>query len=123
MSEASLSNRIIFTTFQGEKNPKQRQIQSCWSVCGGCRRTVLYKAFIPDKLIISDADFVSMLPLSFREDEDASQCAVPISTSVIKQIMSKARNEENLEDILADFYGPKSPTGPPWPYVSKDAHR
>lgn len=61
--------------------------------------------------------------LSFSEDEDASQCAVPISTSVIKQILSKARNEENLEDILADFYGPKTPTGPPWPYVSKDAHR
>lgn len=67
--------------------------------------------------------FVSAMTLSFREDEDASQCAVPISTSVIKQIMSKARNDENLEDVLADFYGPKSRTSPAWPYVSKDAHR
>uniref|UniRef100_H3D702 Vacuolar protein sorting 13 homolog B n=1 Tax=Tetraodon nigroviridis TaxID=99883 RepID=H3D702_TETNG len=76
-----------------------------------------------EPLVNAEADITHHLTFQAREDEDASQCAVPISTSVIKQIMSKARNEENLEDILADFYGPKSCTGPPWPYVSKDAHR
>lgn len=44
-SEASPLNRIIFTTFQGErkKNQKQGQIQLCWSVRGGCRRTLLFQ--------------------------------------------------------------------------------
>lgn len=61
--------------------------------------------------------------LSFREDEDASHCAVPISTSLIKQIMNKAGHEDSVEDILSDFYGPKTSTDPPWPYVSKDTTR
>eukprot|EP00066_Takifugu_rubripes_P014325 XP_011603591.1 PREDICTED: LOW QUALITY PROTEIN: vacuolar protein sorting-associated protein 13B [Takifugu rubripes] len=76
-----------------------------------------------EPLLNAESDITHHLTFQAREDEDASQCAVPISTSVIKQILSKARNEENLEDILADFYGPKTPAGPPWPYVSKDAHR
>lgn len=83
---------------------------------------MLYYAFL-HHIQWNDEDVVWAPTLFFREDEDASQCAVPISTSVIKQILSKARNEENLEDILADFYGPKSSTGSPWPYVNKDAHR
>lgn len=58
-----------------------------------------------------------------REDEDASHCAVPISTSLIKQIVNKNGSEENLEHILAEFYGPKSSAGPPWPYVANDADR
>ncbi len=61
--------------------------------------------------------------LSFREDEDASHCAVPISTSLIKQIMNKAGNEDNPEQILNDFYGPKTSTEPPWPYITKDSDR
>lgn len=60
---------------------------------------------------------------SFREDEDASHCAVPISTSLIKQIMNKAGHEDSIEDILSDFYGPKTSSDPPWPYVSKDTTR
>lgn len=59
----------------------------------------------------------------FREDEDASHCAVPISTSLIKQILNKTGNEDNPENILADFYGPKRSNEPPWPYVIKDADR
>lgn len=65
-------------------------------------------------------DFVFV---SFREDEDASHCAVPISTSLIKQIVNKTGNEDNLEHILADFYGPKTSTESPWPYVTKDSDR
>lgn len=62
-----------------------------------------------------------VLPL--REDEDASQCAVPISTNLIKQIANKTGNEDNLKDVLADFYGPKTSTEPPWPYLTRDADR
>lgn len=58
-----------------------------------------------------------------REDKDASHCAIPISTSLIKQIVNKTGNEDNPEHILADFYGPKSTTESPWPYVTKDPDR
>lgn len=60
---------------------------------------------------------------ALREDEDASHCAVPISTSLIKQILNKTGNGDKPETILADFYGPKTTTEPPWPYVTKDADR
>lgn len=58
-----------------------------------------------------------------REDEDASHCAVPISTSLIKQIVNKSGSEDNLKHILEDFYGPKASDESPWPYVAKDADR
>lgn len=63
--------------------------------------------------------------LRFREDEDASNCAVPISTSLIKQIVNKNGGDnlgDNLEHILADFYGQRPSAGPPWPYTD-DADR
>lgn len=66
---------------------------------------------------------IMICALSFREDEDASHCAVPVSTSLIKQIVNKNANEDNLEHILADFYGPKTSTGPPWPYVTNNTDR
>jgi len=64
----------------------------------------------------------------FREDEDASHCAVPISTGLIKQILNKSGGggggeEDNLEHILADFYGPRPDAGQPWPYAANDADR
>lgn len=60
---------------------------------------------------------------SLREDKDASHCAVPISTGLIKQIMNKTGNEDNPEHILADFYGPKTTIESSWPYVTKDTDR
>lgn len=67
-------------------------------------------------------DFCVFAP-SFREDEDASHCAVPISTSLIKQIVNKAGNEDSAEHILGDFYGRKASAEPQWPYATKDANR
>ena len=58
-----------------------------------------------------------------REEEDASHCAVPISTSLIRQMVNKAGEEEPSEDLLADFYGLKTQQQAPWPYVSKDTDR
>lgn len=58
-----------------------------------------------------------------REEEDASHCAVPISTGLIKQIVNKAGSEDNQEHILGYFYGLRSSSQPPWPYVSKDSDR
>lgn len=61
--------------------------------------------------------------MPLREDEDASHCAVPISTSLIKQIVNKNGNTDNLEHILAEFYGPKASAEMSWPYVTKEADR
>lgn len=68
----------------------------------------------------NDPEFVLF---ALREDEDASHCAVPISTSLIKQIMNKTGNEDKPEQILADFYSPRTTCEPPWPYISRDADR
>ncbi|XP_071061898.1 LOW QUALITY PROTEIN: intermembrane lipid transfer protein VPS13B [Pseudochaenichthys georgianus] len=76
-----------------------------------------------EPLLNTEADLTHHLTFQARHDEDASHCAVPISTSLIKQIVHKNGNEDNLEHILADFYGPKTSTGPPWPYVAKDTDR
>ncbi|XP_030249582.1 vacuolar protein sorting-associated protein 13B isoform X4 [Sparus aurata] len=76
-----------------------------------------------EPLLNTEADLTHHLTFQAREDEDASHCAVPISTSLIKQIVNKAGNEDNLEHILADFYGPKTSTEPSWPYVTKDTDR
>ncbi|XP_039661566.1 vacuolar protein sorting-associated protein 13B isoform X3 [Perca fluviatilis] len=76
-----------------------------------------------EPLLNTEADLTHHLIFQAREDEDASHCAVPVSTSLIKQIMNKNANEDNLEHILADFYGPKTSTGPPWPYVTNNTDR
>lgn len=70
--------------------------------------------------LCNDSEFVLF---ALREDEDASHCAVPISTGLIKQIMNKTGNEDKPEQILADFYSPKTTSETPWPYVSRDADR
>ncbi|XP_035019480.2 vacuolar protein sorting-associated protein 13B-like [Hippoglossus stenolepis] len=76
-----------------------------------------------EPLLNTEADLTHHLTFQAREDEDASYCAVPISTNLIKQIVNKTENEDNLKDILADFYGPKTSTELPWPYITKDTDR
>nr|XP_019946668.1 PREDICTED: vacuolar protein sorting-associated protein 13B [Paralichthys olivaceus] len=76
-----------------------------------------------EPLLNTEADLTHHLTFQAREDEDASHCAVPISTNLIKQIVNKTASEDNLKDILADFYGPKTSTELPWPYVTKDTDR
>ncbi|KAM3873112.1 intermembrane lipid transfer protein VPS13B [Diretmus argenteus] len=76
-----------------------------------------------EPLLNTEADLTHHLTFQAREEEDASQCAVPISTSLIKQIVNKSGTEDNPDHILADFYGPKTSAGPPWPYVTKDTDR
>ncbi|XP_024861021.1 vacuolar protein sorting-associated protein 13B isoform X2 [Kryptolebias marmoratus] len=76
-----------------------------------------------EPLLNTETDLTHHLTFQAREDEDASHCAVPISTSLIKQIMNKTGNEDNPEQILADFYSPKTTAEPQWPYVTRDADR
>ncbi|XP_023127242.2 intermembrane lipid transfer protein VPS13B isoform X3 [Amphiprion ocellaris] len=76
-----------------------------------------------EPLLNTEADLTHHLTFQAREDEDASHCAVPISTSLIKQIVNKTGSEDNPEHILADFYSPKTTTELPWPYAAKDTDR
>lgn len=61
----------------------------------------------------------------YSEERDASHCAVPISSNLIKQIVNKAGPEtsENLNKILEHFYGPKGCDSPSWPYTYKNPDR
>uniref|UniRef100_A0A7N6B3G8 Vacuolar protein sorting 13 homolog B n=1 Tax=Anabas testudineus TaxID=64144 RepID=A0A7N6B3G8_ANATE len=76
-----------------------------------------------EPLLNTEADLTHHLTFQARDDEEASHCAVPISTSLIKQILNKSGNKDKLEHILADFYGPKTSPETPWPYITKDADR
>ncbi|MEQ2286971.1 Vacuolar protein sorting-associated protein 13B [Ameca splendens] len=76
-----------------------------------------------EPLLNTEAELTHHLIFQAREDKDASHCAVPISTSLIKQIVNKTGNEDNPEHILADFYGPKTTTESSWPYITKDTDR
>ncbi|XP_061529703.1 intermembrane lipid transfer protein VPS13B-like isoform X2 [Phycodurus eques] len=76
-----------------------------------------------EPLFNTEADLTHHLTFQASEDKDASHCAVPISTSLIKQILDKNGVEDKLENVLCDFYGQKASAEPPWPYSSKDAAR
>ncbi|XP_077430989.1 intermembrane lipid transfer protein VPS13B isoform X3 [Vanacampus margaritifer] len=76
-----------------------------------------------EPLFNTEADLTHHLTFQASEDKDASHCAVPISTSLIKQILDKNGDEDNLEHILQDFYGQKASAELPWPYISKDTAR
>ncbi|XP_028837760.1 vacuolar protein sorting-associated protein 13B isoform X2 [Denticeps clupeoides] len=76
-----------------------------------------------EALLNVEVDITHHLTFQAREEEDVSQCAVPISTSLIKQIVSKAAPHESQLNILSDFYGHQSPRQPPWPYTSRDVDR
>lgn len=58
-----------------------------------------------------------------REEDDPSECAVPISTTLIKQIATKSHPGGNVNQILAEFYGADSTAQLAWPYNRKDSDR
>ncbi|XP_074056669.1 intermembrane lipid transfer protein VPS13B isoform X3 [Macrotis lagotis] len=68
-----------------------------------------------------EPDLVHHLTFQAREEEDPSDCAVPISTALIKQIATKTHPEGPVNQILAEFYGPENSPQPVWPYNKKDA--
>ncbi|KAK7930669.1 hypothetical protein WMY93_007064 [Mugilogobius chulae] len=76
-----------------------------------------------EPLLNTEADQTHHLTFQAREDEDASNCAVPISTSLIKQIMNKTGCQARVDLILNDFYGAQSSKELQWPYVCKDSDR
>ncbi|XP_037659327.1 vacuolar protein sorting-associated protein 13B isoform X2 [Choloepus didactylus] len=70
-----------------------------------------------------EPDLVHHLTFQAREEDDPSNCAVPISTSLIKQIATKIYPGGTVNQILAEFYGPEKSLQPMWPYNKKDSDR
>nr|XP_060467555.1 intermembrane lipid transfer protein VPS13B isoform X5 [Panthera onca] len=70
-----------------------------------------------------EPDLVHHLTFQAREEDDPSHCAVPISTSLIKQIATKIHPGCTVNQILDEFYGPEKSLQPMWPYNEKDSDR
>ncbi|KAM6171919.1 intermembrane lipid transfer protein VPS13B isoform 2-T2 [Erethizon dorsatum] len=70
-----------------------------------------------------EPDLVHHLTFQAREEYDPSDCAVPISTSLIRQIATKIQPGGTVNQILDDFYGPEKSLEPTWPYNKKDSDR
>nr|XP_009674278.1 PREDICTED: vacuolar protein sorting-associated protein 13B isoform X3 [Struthio camelus australis] len=67
-----------------------------------------------------EPDLTHHLTFQAREEDDPSECAVPISTTLIKQIATKSHPGGNVNHILSEFCGTASPPQPAWPYNRKD---
>ncbi|XP_069847231.1 intermembrane lipid transfer protein VPS13B isoform X1 [Dipodomys merriami] len=70
-----------------------------------------------------EPDLVHHLTFQAREEYDPSDCAVPISTALIRQIATKIHPGGTVNQILDDFYGPEKFLVPTWPYNKKDSDR
>ncbi|XP_054981251.1 intermembrane lipid transfer protein VPS13B isoform X2 [Sorex araneus] len=71
-----------------------------------------------------EPDLIHHLTFQAREEDDASDCAVPISTALIKQIATKSHPGGPVpHQILDEFYGAGTSAQPMWPYNKKDADR
>lgn len=68
-----------------------------------------------------EPDLTHHLTFQAREEDDPSECAVPISTTLIKQIETKSHPGGNVNQILSEFYGTANPRQPVWPYNRKDS--
>ncbi|XP_053571218.1 intermembrane lipid transfer protein VPS13B isoform X2 [Bombina bombina] len=67
-----------------------------------------------------EPDLTHHLTFQAREEDGPSECAVPISTALIKQIAIKTRTVYSATQIISEFYGDKTCTHPVWPYDKKD---
>ncbi|XP_064248910.1 intermembrane lipid transfer protein VPS13B isoform X5 [Passer domesticus] len=68
-----------------------------------------------------EPDLTHHLTFQAREEDDPSECAVPISTTLIKQIATKSNPCGSVSQVLSEFYGIASPPQPAWPYNRKDS--
>uniref|UniRef100_A0A8C3UEX9 Vacuolar protein sorting 13 homolog B n=1 Tax=Catharus ustulatus TaxID=91951 RepID=A0A8C3UEX9_CATUS len=68
-----------------------------------------------------EPDLTHHLTFQAREEDDPSECAVPISTALIKQIETKSHPGGNVSQVLSEFYGTAGPPQPAWPYNRKDS--
>ncbi|KAM4688560.1 intermembrane lipid transfer protein VPS13B [Discoglossus pictus] len=67
-----------------------------------------------------EPDLTHHLTFQAREEDDPSECAVPISTGLIKQIATRTQGGYSATQILSEFYGGETSAQPVWPYDKKD---
>ncbi|KAI7806135.1 putative vacuolar protein sorting-associated protein 13B-like [Triplophysa rosa] len=76
-----------------------------------------------EALLNVEADLIHHLTFQASEEDDVSDCAVPVSTAVIKQIISRSTADQKQHNLLHHFYGEMTAQHPAWPYTSRDTHR
>ncbi|XP_048385088.1 intermembrane lipid transfer protein VPS13B-like isoform X2 [Stegostoma tigrinum] len=67
-----------------------------------------------------EPEVVHHLTFQAREEDEASQCAVPISTVLIKQIVRGPQSDCTVAKLLREFYNMDADARNPWPYITKD---
>ncbi|KAG8441800.1 hypothetical protein GDO86_010832 [Hymenochirus boettgeri] len=67
-----------------------------------------------------EPDLTHHVTFQAREEDDPSECAVPISTGLIKQIATKSQIGYSTNQILSEFYGEERCSELVWPYNKKD---
>ncbi|XP_067887270.1 intermembrane lipid transfer protein VPS13B-like isoform X4 [Heterodontus francisci] len=73
-----------------------------------------------EPLLNVEPEVVHHLTFQAREEDEASQCAVPISTVLIKQIIRGPQSDCTVHKLLTEFYKMDTEAHPPWPYVTKE---
>ncbi|XP_072425871.1 intermembrane lipid transfer protein VPS13B-like isoform X3 [Chiloscyllium punctatum] len=66
-----------------------------------------------------EPEVVHHLTFQAREEDEASQCAVPISTVLIKQIVRGLQSDCIVSKLLREFYNKNTDARNPWPYITK----
>lgn len=76
-----------------------------------------------EALLNVETDLIHHLTFQASEEDDASDSAVPVSTAVIKQIISRSASDQNHQNLLDYFYEEKTPKSSAWPYSSREKDR
>ncbi|XP_051058543.1 intermembrane lipid transfer protein VPS13B [Phodopus roborovskii] len=71
----------------------------------------------------AEPDLAHHLTFQAREEHGPSDCAIPISTALIKQIATKTQPGGTVSEMLDEFYGARKSLEPVWPYNKKDSDR
>ncbi|XP_043921582.1 vacuolar protein sorting-associated protein 13B [Protopterus annectens] len=76
-----------------------------------------------EALLSTEPEMTHHLTFQARDKDAACQCAVPISTTLIKQIATKKQGTGSSDQILSEFYATDSSSQLPWPYNKKLSNR
>ncbi|XP_078254173.1 intermembrane lipid transfer protein VPS13B isoform X1 [Rhinoraja longicauda] len=87
----------------------------------GLKDPQLIKGKGQDEFLLNVApEVVHHLTFQAREEDEASQCAIPISTALIKQIAQGLQRERSASKLLAEFYKVDTDARLAWPYIKKE---
>uniref|UniRef100_A0A4W3GSR1 Vacuolar protein sorting 13 homolog B n=1 Tax=Callorhinchus milii TaxID=7868 RepID=A0A4W3GSR1_CALMI len=69
-------------------------------------------------LLNVEAEIMHHLTFQAREEDEASQCAVPISTALIRQIVGRSQGDCAVNKLLREIYNRDADVPTPWPYIT-----